>query len=110
MSPAFATGRTAWVDVELVAQVRDRDGLEVDPLELLSLADKVPPELQLVSEHARARRFFTRAREIASADDWDALLELLEKRQQQRDRGTAAECIPTGNVLVIALSAETSAL
>jgi transcriptional regulator with XRE-family HTH domain len=61
--------------------------LGVDPLELLSLADKVPPELQGVSEDAKARRFFTRAREIASPDDWDALLDLLERRQRARRQG-----------------------
>jgi transcriptional regulator with XRE-family HTH domain len=58
--------------------------LDVDPLELLVLADKVPPELQGISEDAKARRFFQRAKEIASPDDWDALLNLLESRQQER--------------------------
>ena len=61
--------------------------LEADPLDLLQLADKVPPELQGVSEDAKARRFFNRAQEIASPDDWDALLELLERRQQERKEG-----------------------
>jgi transcriptional regulator with XRE-family HTH domain len=61
--------------------------LKVDPLELLHLADKVPPELQGVSEDAKARRFFNRSKEIASPDDWDALLDFLEKRQQNRKEG-----------------------
>lgn len=61
--------------------------LQTDALELLRLADKVPPELQGVSEDVRARRFFRRAQEIASPDDWDALLDLLEKRQQHRKEG-----------------------
>jgi transcriptional regulator with XRE-family HTH domain len=61
--------------------------LNVDPLELLQRAHKVPPELQGVSEDAKARRFFNRAQEIASPDDWDALLDLLEKRQQDRKEG-----------------------
>ena len=61
--------------------------LAVDPLELLRLADKVPPELQGLTEDAKARRFFNRAQEIASPDDWDALLDLLEKRQQERQDG-----------------------
>lgn len=61
--------------------------LEVDPLELLRLADKVPPELQTVSGDAKARRFFSRAQQIASPDDWDALLDFLEKRQQERREG-----------------------
>jgi transcriptional regulator with XRE-family HTH domain len=58
--------------------------LGVDSLELLRLADKVPPELQNLTADAKARRFFERAREIASPDDWDALLDLLEKRQRRR--------------------------
>jgi transcriptional regulator with XRE-family HTH domain len=61
--------------------------LGVDPLELLQLADKVPPELQGVSEDAKARRFFSRAQEIASPDDWDAMLDFLEKRQKERKDG-----------------------
>jgi transcriptional regulator with XRE-family HTH domain len=59
--------------------------LGVDSLELLRLADKVPPEIQDLTATARARRFFERAREVASPDDWDALLDLLERRQRQRD-------------------------
>src|SRR5260370_23602492 len=51
--------------------------LGVDSLELLRLADKVPPEIQELTATARARRFFERAREVASPDDWDALLDLL---------------------------------
>lgn len=61
--------------------------LEADPLELLQLADKVPPELQGVSEDAKARRFFSRAQAIASPDDWDALLDFLEKRQREKSDG-----------------------
>jgi transcriptional regulator with XRE-family HTH domain len=55
-----------------------------DALELLRLADKVPPELQGLTEDAKARRFFHRAQEIASPEDWDALLNLLERRQRDR--------------------------
>ncbi|MBL8792702.1 MAG: helix-turn-helix transcriptional regulator [Planctomycetia bacterium] len=53
-------------------------------LDLLRLADKVPPELQGLTEDAKARRFFHRAQEIASPEDWDALLNLLERRQRER--------------------------
>jgi transcriptional regulator with XRE-family HTH domain len=63
--------------------------LAVDPLDLLALADKVPPELQVVGGDAKARRFFNRAQEIASPEDWDALLDLLERRQQDRANGGA---------------------
>jgi transcriptional regulator with XRE-family HTH domain len=62
--------------------------LKVDALELLKLANKVPPELLGISEDAKARRFFNRAQKIASPDDWDALLDFLESRQKDRqDQG-----------------------
>ena len=60
------------------------EALGVDALELLRLADKVPPELKSLSSNAKARRFFRRAQEVASPDDWDALLDLLEARQEER--------------------------
>lgn len=60
--------------------------LEADPLELLELADKVPPEIDRFASNAHARRFLQRAQEIASPDDWDALLRLLEERQKNRSR------------------------
>jgi HTH-type transcriptional regulator, competence development regulator len=58
--------------------------LQVDPIGLLILADKLPPELATFTGTAKARRFFERAREIASPKDWDALLDLLEARQSAR--------------------------
>jgi transcriptional regulator with XRE-family HTH domain len=61
--------------------------LGADTLELLTLADKAPPELRAMGGDARARRFLTRAQEIAAPDDWDALLEFLEKRQEGRTQG-----------------------
>lgn len=60
--------------------------LDADPLELLELADKLPPELDSVRGSANARRFMHRASEIASPEDWDAMLDLLEKRQAERKR------------------------
>lgn len=67
--------------------------LDCDPLELLRLADKLPPELESMSGTVQARRFLERAREIARPEDWDALLDLLERRQRQRrdDRMEAGE-------------------
>ena len=62
------------------------DALGADPLELLHLANKVPPEVEGFARSAKARQFFQRAREIASPDDWDALLKVLERRQQERER------------------------
>jgi transcriptional regulator with XRE-family HTH domain len=60
--------------------------LGADALELLQLADKVPPEMERFAGDAKARRFLQRAQEVASPADWDALLELLEERQKDRDR------------------------
>lgn len=62
------------------------EALDTDTLELLRLADKVPPEVKRIAKSASARRFLQRAQEVASPDDWDALLELLEKRQKERER------------------------
>lgn len=60
--------------------------LEADPLELLQLADKVPPEMKVIAGDVNARRFLQRAQEIASPDDWEALLNMLDKRQKDRER------------------------
>lgn len=67
------------------------EALEADALELLRLADKVPPEVQGIAGNARARRFLQRAQEIASPADWDALLDLLEERQAKRKRSRKGE-------------------
>src|SRR6266571_8374544 len=61
--------------------------LGVDAIELLELANKLPPELAALAGNANARRFFQRAGEIASPKDWDALLDLLESRQSARSLG-----------------------
>jgi len=55
--------------------------LGVDPLELLQLAGKLPEGLETFNAHAQARRFFERAQTIASPEDWDALLDLLDRRK-----------------------------
>lgn len=60
--------------------------LETDPLELLQLADKVPPEMKGIASDVNARRFLQRAQEVASPDDWEALLNMLDKRQKDRER------------------------
>jgi HTH-type transcriptional regulator, competence development regulator len=62
------------------------ESLQADPLELLQLANKVPPEVQGFAKDARARRFLRRAQEVASPDDWDVLLDLLERRQKEREQ------------------------
>lgn len=58
--------------------------LEVDALELLRLADKLPVELEEIVVDKKARKFLDRARQIASPGDWSALLDLLEERQAKR--------------------------
>jgi transcriptional regulator with XRE-family HTH domain len=62
--------------------------LGADPLELLELAGKVPPEVESLASSPQARRFYQRAQEIASPEDWDALLDVLESRQKKRSRKT----------------------
>lgn len=72
-----------------VETIRDlAQALDVDAIELLQLANKVPPELSKLAGNANARRFFQRAQEIASPKDWDALLDVLEKRETARSTGT----------------------
>jgi transcriptional regulator with XRE-family HTH domain len=69
--------------------IRDlAEALGVEAMDLLQLANKLPPELATLAGNAKARRFFQRAREIASPKDWDALLDLLEKRQSARSSQT----------------------
>ncbi len=65
--------------------------LSADPLELLQLARKVPPEIGTLAGNVNARRFFQRAQEVASPEDWDVLLDLLEKRQEARRSGQVPE-------------------
>ncbi len=68
-----------------VETIRDlAQALKVDAVELLQLANKLPPELTKLVGNEKARRFFQRAQEIASPKDWDALLDLLESRQSAR--------------------------
>lgn len=68
--------------------IRDlAQALEVDAMELLQLANKMPPELAKLTASPSARRFLQRAQQIASPKDWDALLGLLEERQSGRDKG-----------------------
>ncbi len=69
-----------------VETIRDlAHALEADAMELLQLANKLPPELAKLAGNEKARRFFQRAQEVASPKDWDALLDLLESRQSVRD-------------------------
>ena len=60
------------------------EALKVDSLELLTLADKLPKELEPLRTNQQARRFFDRAAKVASPGDWEAFLDLLEERQAKR--------------------------
>lgn len=62
------------------------DALKVDSIELLTLADKLPKELEPLRANKQARRFFDRAAKVASPGDWEAFLDLLEERQAKRDK------------------------
>jgi transcriptional regulator with XRE-family HTH domain len=74
-----------------VETIRDlAQALEAEPMELLQLANKLPPELAKLAGSEKAHRFFQRAQEVASPKDWDALLDLLESRQSART-GTKKE-------------------
>ena len=71
-----------------VEKIRDiAEALAVDSLELLQAADKVPPEIAELTGSPQARRFIERAREIASPGDWEALLDVLERRRAKREKG-----------------------
>jgi transcriptional regulator with XRE-family HTH domain len=55
--------------------------LEVDELELMELANKVPPAFQGIAGSPEAMRFFRRATQtITDPAGWRDLLEYLEKR------------------------------
>lgn len=56
--------------------------LRVEPLELLELAGKSPPELQHMTSSAAGRRFYRCSMGITSSEDWDALSEVLERKLQ----------------------------
>ncbi|MFQ5872328.1 MAG: helix-turn-helix domain-containing protein [Dehalococcoidia bacterium] len=56
--------------------------LEVDELELMNLANKVPPLLEVIARDRDALRFFRRATAtVKSPEEWRDLLDYLEKRR-----------------------------
>jgi HTH-type transcriptional regulator, competence development regulator len=57
--------------------------LEVDELELMDLADKVPPVLESIARDKDAMRFFRRATQtIKSPEGWRDLLAYIERQAQ----------------------------
>jgi len=59
--------------------------LEVDELELLALANRLPSVLRAITSNTDALRFFRRATEIIkNSEGWRDLLAYLERRTQAR--------------------------
>jgi transcriptional regulator with XRE-family HTH domain len=59
--------------------------LEVDELELMELANKVPPVLEVIARDKDAMRFFRRATEtIKSPEGWRDLLAYLDKQTKDQ--------------------------
>jgi HTH-type transcriptional regulator, competence development regulator len=76
-------GRIAYTPaVETIRQLAS--ALKANAIELLTLADKLPKELEPLKTNLGARRFFDRAAKVASPGDWEAFLDLLEERQAKR--------------------------
>jgi transcriptional regulator with XRE-family HTH domain len=65
--------------------------LGADPLELLDLAGKVPPELQHMASSAAGRRFYRCSKGITSSEDWDTLSAVLEKTLQRHGADVRSE-------------------
>ncbi len=59
--------------------------LSVDELELMELANKVPPVLQAIARDKEALRFFRRATAtITTSEGWRDLHAYLDRREQER--------------------------
>ena len=59
--------------------------LEVDELELMALANKVPPVLDAIARNRDATRFFRRATELVkTSEGWRDLLAHLERRRKSK--------------------------
>ncbi len=83
-------GRVAYTPA--VETIRDlAQTLRVDSIEFLTLAKKLPKELEPLNANVQARRFFDRATQVASPDDWEAMLNLLEHRQTKKRKSKEKE-------------------
>lgn len=58
--------------------------LQVDELELMDLANKVPPMLRAITSNKDALRFFRRTEMIKASEGWRDLLAYLEQRTRAR--------------------------
>src|SRR5436190_9035558 len=74
------TGRLPYTPSEETIRLMAKT-LEVDSLELLTLAEKVPNELQSLAGSPSAREFFELVRERSlKSNDWEDLTQLLRHR------------------------------
>jgi hypothetical protein len=71
---------------QYLKELRDlAKALEVDELELMDLADKVPPVLESIARDKDAMRFFRRATQtIKSPEGWRDLLAYIERQAQDQ--------------------------
>jgi transcriptional regulator with XRE-family HTH domain len=60
--------------------------LDVEEIELLKIADKVPAELTTLAGNANAMTFLRRAKNITSPDDWKDLLDFLDQKHDERSK------------------------
>lgn len=79
------TGRLPYTPSEETLRLMARK-LEMDPLQLLSLARKAPSELRSVAESESAREFFELVRERHLENrDWQDLTDILRRRLDERE-------------------------
>lgn len=60
--------------------------LDVEEIELLKLADKVPAEIVPLAGNVNAMAFLRRAKDITSPDDWKDLLDYLDQKHAERSK------------------------
>ncbi|MCL0073103.1 helix-turn-helix domain-containing protein, partial [Dehalococcoidia bacterium] len=60
--------------------------LGADEIELLKLANKVPPELEHLTDNINALQFLRRTKELTSPEDWKDLLEFIDKKYSARKK------------------------
>jgi transcriptional regulator with XRE-family HTH domain len=61
--------------------------LNADEIELLKLANKVPPELEAIADNVSAITFLRRAKNLTSPEDWKDLLDFLDQKYSAKQKG-----------------------
>jgi transcriptional regulator with XRE-family HTH domain len=54
--------------------------VRADEIELMELANKLPPVLEVFAREPEARRFLTASKSLRTAEDWRAATEFVERR------------------------------